>query len=73
MQPLAKIVRQFVEFVAAVDLDRLARGVQRDLAVFALTQVLLQVGAQRKSRVLIEHLIELSQKLSARHFAPTWA
>ena len=59
VQPFAQILRKLVQLVAAVDLDRLARRVQRDLAVLALTQMFLQIGAQRNRRILIEHVIEL--------------
>lgn len=73
MQSLAQIVRQLVELVAAIDLDRLPCCVQRDLAVFAAAEVFLEVGPEREGRILIEHVIQLRQKLRARHFTPPWA
>jgi hypothetical protein len=39
----------------------------------ALAKMFLKVGAQGNRRVLIEHVIELGQKLRARHFSPPWA
>jgi hypothetical protein len=59
LQPLPQIVGQFVNFVAAVDLDCFPRGTQRDLAVFAASQMFFEVGPERNGRILIEHFIQL--------------
>jgi len=59
VQALAQIFGQLVQLVAAVDLDGLPRRVQRDLAVLALFEMMLEIGTQRNGRVLIEHFIEL--------------
>jgi hypothetical protein len=41
--------------------------------VLAAAEMFFKVGAQRNRRVLIQHFIQLRQKLRARHFAPSWA
>jgi hypothetical protein len=73
VQTLAQVVGQLVQFVAAVDLNRLPCRVQRDFAMFAAAEMLLEIDPKRNRRVLIEHVIQLRQKLRACHFAPPWA
>jgi hypothetical protein len=45
--------------MAAVNLDGLARGAQRDLAVFAAPEMFFKVSAQGNRGVLIEHFVQL--------------
>jgi len=44
VQPLAQAGRHLVDLVGSINLDCLACGAQRDFAVFATAQVLLQIG-----------------------------
>jgi hypothetical protein len=69
MKPLAKPWRQIVNLVRPVDLDRLSRGVEGDLAVLATMQMLLQIGADFGSYRVVDQVVEQSQKLSAGHFS----
>jgi hypothetical protein len=59
VQTLPQILRQLVNLMAAVNLDGLARGAQRDLAVFAAPEMLFKVGAQGNRGILIEHFVQL--------------
>jgi hypothetical protein len=54
VEPLPQVIGQLVQLVAAIDLARLPRGTQRDLAMFAAAEVLLEIGPERNGRVLIE-------------------
>jgi len=70
LQPLPHIVRKLINLMAAIDLNRLPRRAQRNLAVLASSQMLFQVGPQRNSHFVIDQIVQLRQKLSAGHFPP---
>jgi hypothetical protein len=69
VQALAQTHRHLVDLVGPVDLDCLAGGVQRDFAMVATTQMILQIGAHLGSHRVVDQVIEHCQKLSARHFS----
>ena len=57
METVAQGIRQLVEFVALVNLDRLARGAVGDDAVFAFAKMLLEIGAHRTRDLFIEQFV----------------
>jgi hypothetical protein len=60
--------RKFVEFVALIDFNGLARGIEDDFAVTAASQVRLNIGACLGSDRFVDHIVEDRQKFSAGHF-----
>src|SRR5271166_2179976 len=69
VEAFAKARRHFVDFVGAVDLDRLARGFEGDLAMLAAVQMFLEVSAQLCRGGIVDQFIEKGKKLSAGHFS----
>jgi len=60
VEAFAEAGGQVVDFVGAVDLNGLARGVQGDFAVFAAAQVFLQVGAHLGRDAVVNEVVEQS-------------
>jgi hypothetical protein len=58
MQALAYFGGQFVNFVAAVNLDGFARGVEDDFAMPALFQVDFDLGARLGGNGLVDDVVE---------------
>ena len=68
VEAVAEAGGHFVDLVGTIDFDGLAGGVQRDLAMLAATQVLLEIGSHLAGDAVVDQVIEHGQKLSARHF-----
>lgn len=58
VQALAEPCGQVVNFVRAVDFDRFAGGVERDFAVLAALQVVLQLGAHLGRHRVVDQVVE---------------
>src|ERR1700677_5376052 len=69
VEALAEAGGKVVELMRAVDLDGFAGGRKRDLAVIAAAQMGLQFGAGFRSYLVVDQVIEQSEKFSARHFS----
>ena len=69
MQTFPKTGGHIVNLVRTVDLYRFAGSAKRDLAVFASSQVLLEVGAHFGGDRVVDQIIEQGEKLSAGHFS----
>ena len=67
MKPLAKLCRELVNFVLAVDGDGLARGVQHDFAMVAFAYVLLDFSKQFRVDLAVKVIGELAEKVCAGH------
>ena len=67
VEAVAKSRRHLVDLVGAIDLDGFAGSVQRDLAVLAALQMLLEIGAHLAGDAVVDQVVEHGQKLSARH------
>jgi len=67
VQSVPKIVRQVIEFVRAVDFNRLARGVEDHFAMSALVQVLFQLGSRFSGDRVVDQVVEKGDELSAGH------
>ena len=68
MKALSEVGGQVVDFVGAIDFNGLPRGAERDLAVVAAAQVLLQFGAGLGGYRVVDQIVEQREKLSAGHF-----
>ena len=59
VQPLAQICGQIVNLVGTIDLNRLARGVEGDLAVLAAAHMLEQIRAHLARILVVDQIVEL--------------
>jgi len=73
VQPVTKIFGHFVDFVAAVNLNCFAGGVEDDFAVAALLQVQFDLSAGLGGNRVVNQVIENGKKLSAGHAAASRA
>ena len=69
VQAITEIIGHLVNFVAAVDLDRLSRGVEDYLAVAALLQVGFNFSAGLSGNRVVDQIVENGKKLGAGHDA----
>ncbi len=65
VQALAQLGRKLVELVLAVDGDGLARGVEDDLAVVALTDVGLDFGEEFGIDLTVKVIGKLAEEICA--------
>jgi hypothetical protein len=73
VQAVTKIFGHFVDFVAAVNLNCLAGGVEDDFAVAALLQVQFDLSSGLGGNRVVNQVIENGKKLSAGHAAASGA
>jgi hypothetical protein len=63
LKPFAKIVRQFVDFVPAIDLNRFACRVESDLAMLASAQVLFELGPHWNAYCVVDEVVQMRHEL----------
>jgi hypothetical protein len=63
LQPLPQSLRQLINLMIPVNLDRLLRRPHGDDAMFASLEMGLQVGYQASRHLVIQKITELRQKL----------
>ena len=73
MKSVAKAFGHFVNLVRTINLDRLAGGIEDDLAVAAFLQMLLHSGAGFDSNRVVDQIVEEGKKLSAGQDATSTA
>ena len=73
MKSVAKAFGHLVNLVRTINLDRLAGGIEDDLAVAAFLQMLLHSGAGFDSNRVVDQIVEEGKKLSAGQDATSTA
>lgn len=70
MQSIAQSLGQVVQRVRAVNLNCLARRVQRNFAVVAAVQMVLQLAARLQGDLVVNQIVKQCKKFRAGHFSP---
>lgn len=70
MEPFPESVRELIQLMAPVNLNCFARCVQSNYAVLTIAQVCFQIRSQLSGYLIVDEVIELSEKFRAGHFTP---